>query len=152
VLAELDVFMLLSRYEGGPYAPLEAMRAGVPVVLTDVVGSRDVIEDGASGHLVPPAHPETAATVAVRLLDAPEDRSMMVKAAYLRLYRLFDRESMGEAHSRLYHRLAGVTRDQIAEPFPATVDVADQVDLPAPPQEAPAQSRSDLAESEGAHR
>src|SRR5262249_34673479 len=56
-----DVFALLSRYEGAPYAPLEAMRAGVPVVVTDVVGSRDTVENGVSGHIVPPGDPAAAA-------------------------------------------------------------------------------------------
>ena len=55
VLGQLDVFALSSRFEGGPYAPLEAMRAETPVVLTEVVGSRDTVEDGVSGLVVPPA-------------------------------------------------------------------------------------------------
>ena len=73
VLDQLDVFLLASRFEGGPYAPLEAMRARTAVVLTDVVGSRDAVEDGESGRLVPPGRPDLlGAAVADLLLDDQE--------------------------------------------------------------------------------
>ncbi|HVY08708.1 MAG TPA: glycosyltransferase [Mycobacteriales bacterium] len=137
-----DLFVMLSRYEGAPYAPLEAMRAGVPVILTDVVGSRDVVEDGATGILVQPGDSTAAANAAVRLLDSAEDRGLMSKAAYLRLYRVFDRELQGEAHSELYHRLAGVERVRTEEPFPSSVDVlatSDARQTPVPAQTADTQ-------------
>lgn len=109
-LSSFDVFVLLSSYEGAPYAPLEAMRAGVPVVLTDVVGSRDVVEDGVSGYLVPIGDATAAAKAVLGLIDSPQHRSAMSRESYLRLYRLFDREQMGTSLSELYHRLAGVAR------------------------------------------
>src|SRR5207253_2530716 len=68
-LGQLDVFVLASRFEGGPYAPLEAMRAGTPVVLSDVVGNRDVVEHRRSGLLVPPADAEALATAIAELLS-----------------------------------------------------------------------------------
>lgn len=112
-IGSFDVFVMLSRYEGAPYAPLEAMRAGVPVVLTDVVGSRDAVEPGATGFLVAPGDVEAAARATVQLIDSPEDRSTMAKAGYLRLYGLFDREIMGASLSDLYHRLTGVDHDEV---------------------------------------
>ena len=115
-MGAFDVFMLLSRYEGAPYAPLEAMRAGVPVVLSDVVGNRDTVEDGITGHLVPPGDIQSAAAAAVGLLNSPADRAAMTKAAYKALYSTFDRELMGASLSRLYHRLAGIEADPSAHP------------------------------------
>lgn len=152
LLGSCDVFMLLSRYEGGPYAPLEAMRAGVPVVLTNVVGNRDVVEDGVTGHLVAPGDAAAAADAVIHLLDSAEDRSLMAKAAYMRLYRLFDREIMGDAHSELYHRLAGVARAQATDSFPLSVDVPEQAGLVELPDEVRHEPRPELADSEGAHR
>ncbi|HVY09122.1 MAG TPA: glycosyltransferase [Mycobacteriales bacterium] len=116
-MASFDVFVLLSRYEGAPYAPLEAMRFGVPVVLTDVVGNRDAVEDGITGYLVAPKDYSTAARRTLELLDSPADRAAMSKAAYKRLYSVFDRELMGEATSALYHRLAGREKVRVS---PAT--------------------------------
>jgi glycosyltransferase involved in cell wall biosynthesis len=78
VLGQLDVFVLASAFEGGPYTPLEAMRAGTPVVLSDVVGNRDVVERGVSGLLAPFGDaPATASHVvcllAQRTLRRPDD-------------------------------------------------------------------------------
>jgi glycosyltransferase involved in cell wall biosynthesis len=105
-MPQFDVFVLLSRYEGGPYVPLEAIRAGVPVVLSDVVGNRDTIEPGVSGFLVPFADPEAAATAVVALLDDRELRGRIVAGALRRLERDFDVRVMGHRLATLYAELA----------------------------------------------
>jgi glycosyltransferase involved in cell wall biosynthesis len=102
VLGQLDVFLLASRFEGGPYAPLEAMRASTPVVLTDVVGSRDAVEDGASGRLVPPGRPDLlGAAVADLLLDRAE-RARLGAGGRARVVERFDVRAMGRALDELY--------------------------------------------------
>jgi glycosyltransferase involved in cell wall biosynthesis len=55
LLGALDVFCISSLYEGTPLALFEAMAAGKPVVSTSVDGCREVLEDGVTGVLVPPA-------------------------------------------------------------------------------------------------
>lgn len=40
--------------EGSPVAVIEAMMAGIPVVATDVGGTREIVEDGVTGWLIPP--------------------------------------------------------------------------------------------------
>jgi glycosyltransferase involved in cell wall biosynthesis len=52
-LARSSVFVLPSRQETASVAIMEAMAAGLPVVATDVGGTRHLVEDGASGALVP---------------------------------------------------------------------------------------------------
>lgn len=52
-LAEHDLFVLPSRHEGMPYAVLEAMAAGVPVIATDVPGTAEALGDGRYGVVVP---------------------------------------------------------------------------------------------------
>lgn len=106
VMDQFDVFVLLSRYEGGPYAPLEAMRAGVPVVLSDVAGNHDTIEHQVSGLLVPFSAPDAAATAIVRLLDDRAARTSIVASAHARLARDFDVRLMGERLAALYSDLA----------------------------------------------
>jgi glycosyltransferase involved in cell wall biosynthesis len=49
-----DIFVLNSTYEGLPHVVLEALQAGVPVIATDVGGTREVIEPGMNGLLVSP--------------------------------------------------------------------------------------------------
>jgi glycosyltransferase involved in cell wall biosynthesis len=55
LLGALDVFCISSLYEGTPLALFEAMAAGKAIVSTSVDGCREVLEDGFTGVLVPPA-------------------------------------------------------------------------------------------------
>jgi glycosyltransferase involved in cell wall biosynthesis len=50
-LAELDIYMQPSLWEGMPVAVLEAMATGLPVVASDIVGNRDVVRHGHTGAL-----------------------------------------------------------------------------------------------------
>jgi glycosyltransferase involved in cell wall biosynthesis len=77
VLAALDIYVLSSRFEGLSYSLMEAMAAGLPVVATDVVGNRDLIEDGRSGLLVPPANAPALARTLLRLLNEPVEREKL---------------------------------------------------------------------------
>ena len=105
VLGQLDVFLLASRFEGGPYAPLEAMRARTPVVLTDVVGSRDAIEDGVSGRLVPPGRPDLLGAAVADLLVDADERARLGAAGRARVVERFDVRGMGAALDELYTEL-----------------------------------------------
>ena len=48
-LAQADVFLMPSLWEGMPLALIEAQAAGVPAVVSNVVGCRDVVQDGVTG-------------------------------------------------------------------------------------------------------
>ncbi len=60
LLAAADAFVLDSFFEGWSLASMEALAAGVPVVLTDVGGAREQLGDGQRGYLVanPAGHAE----------------------------------------------------------------------------------------------
>lgn len=105
VLGQLDVFALSSRFEGGPYSPLEAMRAGTAVVLTEVVGSRDTVEHGVSGLVVPPGQPEAMGQAVASLLEDPVRRQRMAQAGRDRVAARFDVRRMGAALDALYDEL-----------------------------------------------
>ena len=61
-----DAVVLPSHTEGLPNVALEASAASVPVVATAVGGTPEVVVDGESGYLVPPANPRALAR---RILD-----------------------------------------------------------------------------------
>jgi len=66
--AAFDIFLMTSRYEGLPYAALEAMAAQVPVVSVNLPGMDELVEDGVNGSLAPPDADALAAEV-VELLE-----------------------------------------------------------------------------------
>lgn len=105
-MGQLDVFVLPSRFEGAPYTPLEAMRAGVPVVLTDVVGNRDTVEDGVSGLLVPPGDVAALARTVGTLLADRELAARLGRAGRERVRERFSLAAMASALGDLYARLA----------------------------------------------
>ena len=53
LLANSDVFILVSDWEGFPISILEAMRAGLPVIACNVGGIHEAITDRTNGRLVP---------------------------------------------------------------------------------------------------
>ncbi|MEO5678482.1 MAG: glycosyltransferase family 4 protein [Acidimicrobiales bacterium] len=103
-LSQLDVFVLTSRFEGCPYSALEAMRAGTPVVLTDVVGNREVLVDGLSGHLVPEEDGAAMVALVIDLLDDPDGRRRLGIAGREHVRR-FEVARMGQAVAALYVQL-----------------------------------------------
>ena len=68
VLAVFDVFVSASVFEGLPTVVLESMAAGVPVVATAVSGSRELVQDGRNGLLVPAGAAAELAQAINRLL------------------------------------------------------------------------------------
>ena len=52
ILAASNLFVLSTNWEGFPLSILEAMRAGLPVIATDVGGVREAVTDGDNGLLV----------------------------------------------------------------------------------------------------
>lgn len=54
LLSQADLFVLSTNWEGFPISILEAMRAGLPVISTDVNGVREAVDDGETGYLIKP--------------------------------------------------------------------------------------------------
>ena len=81
--AASDVFVLPSLFEGTPLTLIEAMAAGLPIVTTRTCGMRDVIQDGGNGMLVPLRSPASIAEALTLLLDTPDLRARLGRAAHL---------------------------------------------------------------------
>lgn len=85
----IDLLVLPSLSEGLPNVVLEAMAHGRPVVGTSVGGVAEVVEDGVSGLLVPPADAGALARAIVALLVDSVRLETMGKAARERVERHF---------------------------------------------------------------
>jgi glycosyltransferase involved in cell wall biosynthesis len=107
VLPRWDVFVMPSLEEGFPIAALDAMAAGLPVIASAVGGVPELVVDGETGWLVPPADVETLASRLRSLLLNPEHRLSMGAAAQARVRNHFNLTQMTENFSRLYDELLG---------------------------------------------
>jgi glycosyltransferase involved in cell wall biosynthesis len=105
IAAGFDVAVSASLSEGLPNAVMEAMAAGAPVVATAVGGTTELVIDGATGFLAPPAN---ADALARRILDAlrnPELSSRMAAHGRRRVLGLFSMRRMVESVERLYDEI-----------------------------------------------
>jgi glycosyltransferase involved in cell wall biosynthesis len=89
LLADSDVFVLASIWEGLPGSVLEAMAAGLPVVGTNVNGIRDLVVAEETGLLVPPDDAAALAGAIGRLLGDPALRREMGRRGRERAEREF---------------------------------------------------------------
>lgn len=98
-----DLLVLASLHEGLPNAVMEAMAAGVPVVATAVGGTKELITDGETGYLAPPADSEALADRIVLALTG--DNLEIISKARRRITTAFGIERMVESIERLYDEL-----------------------------------------------
>ncbi|MBY0513001.1 MAG: glycosyltransferase family 4 protein, partial [Gemmataceae bacterium] len=81
VWADHHLLVLPSRGEGTPLALLEAVVAGRPAVVTDVGGSADWVDDGASGFVADAATPRSLGRALARAWERERDWPAMGQAA-----------------------------------------------------------------------
>jgi sugar transferase (PEP-CTERM/EpsH1 system associated) len=107
VLAASDIFVMSSRSEGLSNTIIEAMAAGLPVVSTAVGGADELIADGVTGRLVPPANPAALAQSLAHLLRNPTEREAMGRRAHQRAASDFDLHRMVRDYEDLYLEVCG---------------------------------------------
>lgn len=121
-LNRLDIFAALSTLDSESFgvAIIEAGACGLPVVVTDVDGPAEVVEDGVTGFIVARSTPEIAAQAFEKLLDEEDLRRTMgragrehVEAEYSWLRSL---ELMEEAYVDTIKDARGITGRRLRRP------------------------------------
>jgi glycosyltransferase involved in cell wall biosynthesis len=105
-LRELDGFVLTSRFEGLPWALLEAAATGLPLVATRVGGVPELVEDGVTGLLIAPGAPAALATALGSLHARPGWAAEMGYAARRRVLERFTIPVMARATERVDEKIA----------------------------------------------
>jgi glycosyltransferase involved in cell wall biosynthesis len=110
VLAAADLAVLPSLTEGMSVGLLEAMAAGLPVVATDIPGTREVVVDGVTGRLVPVRRPDLLAARLSELASDPALRVQLGAAGRRRVEQQFTLTLNVSRHLDAYRRLAAAHR------------------------------------------
>ena len=95
-----DLYISTALWEGLPYAVLEAMNAGKPLLLSNCIGNVDLVKDGENGRLYHTA--EEAGSVIRLLLDEPDILSVWGTQSYQMLASLFSVQQMKKKYKMLY--------------------------------------------------
>ena len=106
LLGAADLFVLASVWEGQPLVLQEALRAGVPIVATDVGGVRAVVGDAAV--LVPPADPVALARAVTGVLSDAHTASDLRERALRRAAELPTEADVITQLTTAYDRLRAV--------------------------------------------
>ncbi|HET6578824.1 MAG TPA: glycosyltransferase family 4 protein [Gemmatimonadales bacterium] len=110
LLAEAQVALLATNWEGFPLSILEAMRAGLPVVASSVGGVSEAIQEGETGYLVPRRDAESLRDRLGRLLADPALRARLGANGRTRYEELF---TLGHSVAKtlaVYHDVLAATR------------------------------------------
>ena len=105
LLAEAQVFLLITNWEGFPRSTLEAMRGGLPSIVTDVGGNREAFVEGDEGLLVEKNSIEGVTKALSTLLADPERRVEMGHSARRTFERHFTFDRMYERYVAAYRGL-----------------------------------------------
>ena len=105
LLAAFDVAVLPTRSESFPNVLLEAMSAGRAVIASAVGGTKELIEQGRTGVLVPAGDPAALAKEILNLLEHPERRAQLGRAARAHVEAEFSIEASVARMQALYDEL-----------------------------------------------
>ena len=106
-LAQAQLFILSTHYEGLPISILEAMRAGLPVVATQVDGIPEEVTDGETGFLTAHADLDSLVRALHKLLHNSELRQQMGTAGRHKFLSQFTLERMLTETEAIYHKILG---------------------------------------------
>jgi glycosyltransferase involved in cell wall biosynthesis len=96
LLRAADIFTLPSYREGMPRSIIEAMLSGLPVVATDIRGSREEVVEGETGVLVPVRDPKALAAALSRLAGDAALRKQLGATGLARARTLYDEAKIVE--------------------------------------------------------
>lgn len=101
LMASSDFLWMTSRWEGFGLVLVEAMAAGLPVIATNVLGVRNVIEHGVTGSLVPSDDHRAMAETTIRLLHSYDDALALSRNAADRVADRYSARRMAQEYATL---------------------------------------------------
>ncbi len=107
LLKTFDVFVLPSRMEGIPRCVMEAMAVGVPVVVSDIPGNRNLVSDGETGYLFAPGNSHELAGKIRALMTYPVVAESLAFQARKKVEDECSNRRMAAEYTSIYNELLG---------------------------------------------
>ncbi len=104
LMRAMTVYVHPSLEEACPVSVLEASASGVPVVATDVGGTRELVAEEITGLLVPPRSSTKIANAVVRLLESPDLAAKMGNRGRQWICSHFSLDTCVENHIQVYDK------------------------------------------------
>lgn len=105
--AASDCFVFPSYREGFPNTVLEAGAMGLPSIVTDINGSREIIENGKNGWVIPSKSVEALVTAMTQMVNNPAARESMAAAARPLIAQRFERGFVKKCQIEFYDEIMG---------------------------------------------
>jgi len=105
VLHAADIYCLPSLWEGFPIGVLEAMAMGKAVIASDVDGTKEAVQDGENGLLVPSGNPAALAAAMVKVAGDSVLRARLQNNAKAAIAANFNVAGMTEKIAAVYQQL-----------------------------------------------
>jgi len=99
---ESDLYVRPSYLDGMPLGVLEAMAMGLPVLATDIAGTKELIEHGKTGHLVRAGNADELANAIIELLQNPDYMKKIANNGLEFISSKFDWDHVTQEYEKCY--------------------------------------------------
>jgi glycosyltransferase involved in cell wall biosynthesis len=109
---DFDLLVSCSLYEGMSNVMLEAMAAGLPVVVSEVSGSRDILTNPSQGVIFPPGDVDKLVSI-LKSLALDRERLIVLSREGRRRAADFTLPKLGEEYQRLFRGVVAVRHSKV---------------------------------------
>jgi glycosyltransferase involved in cell wall biosynthesis len=102
ILSITDIGLLVSIREGLPKSVMEMMAMEIPLIVTDIRGNRDLVQDGENGFVIPIKSPDKLMNSCRTLIYQEDLRKKMGKAGREKILEKFDLPIILNEMKRIY--------------------------------------------------
>ena len=102
IMAQLDLIVLSSLWEGLPLTPMEAFSVGRTIVATNIDGTAEIVEDGKTGLLIDAQNSGQIAEKIIWMIEHPTERCRMEQNALEQFDAKFSFKKFAERYRQSY--------------------------------------------------
>lgn len=105
LLLSSDIFVFPSYNEGQPFAIIEAMSAGLPIITTDTGAIKEMVIDGENGFIVEKQNPAQIAQKIIYLIENPDERMRMGQKSRERFLKYYTKDQFINGLAKVFEEV-----------------------------------------------